>query len=96
MEYIKNHRLDSIDSTDFERECGIGVVVTPEQIEEAVSVPRLHLLVHGSLEITLAHYLIAQCKQNHGDDHGLQGGGHTPVHISAASVQRVESYNFHV
>lgn len=36
VEYIKNHRLDSIDSTDFERECGIGVVVTPEQIEEAV------------------------------------------------------------
>ncbi|XP_069795589.1 glutamine--tRNA ligase isoform X3 [Narcine bancroftii] len=36
VEYIKNHRLDSIDSTNFERECGIGVVVTPEQIEEVV------------------------------------------------------------
>lgn len=23
---------------DFERECGVGVMVTPEQIEEAVSV----------------------------------------------------------
>ncbi|XP_059799842.1 glutamine--tRNA ligase [Hypanus sabinus] len=36
VEYVKNHRLDSIDSADFERECGIGVVVSPEQIEEAV------------------------------------------------------------
>ncbi|XP_072136303.1 glutamine--tRNA ligase [Mobula birostris] len=36
LEYIKKHQLDSIDSADFERECGIGVVVSPEQIEEAV------------------------------------------------------------
>ncbi|XP_078066146.1 glutamine--tRNA ligase [Mustelus asterias] len=36
LDYIKNHQVDPIDSEDFERECGIGVVVTPEQIEEAV------------------------------------------------------------
>ncbi|XP_067908316.1 glutamine--tRNA ligase isoform X2 [Heterodontus francisci] len=36
LDYIKSHQMDSIDSADFERECGIGVLVTPEQIEEAV------------------------------------------------------------
>ncbi|GCC20433.1 hypothetical protein chiPu_0018993 [Chiloscyllium punctatum] len=36
LDYIKNHQLGPIDSADFERECGIGVVVTPEQIEEVV------------------------------------------------------------
>ncbi|XP_020369493.1 glutamine--tRNA ligase isoform X1 [Rhincodon typus] len=36
LNYIKNHQLGPIDSADFERECGIGVVVTPEQIEEVV------------------------------------------------------------
>ncbi|XP_072329220.1 glutamine--tRNA ligase isoform X1 [Scyliorhinus torazame] len=36
LDYLKNHQTDPIDSPDFERECGIGVVVTPEQIEEEV------------------------------------------------------------
>lgn len=37
LEYVRSHPLDPIDTEDFERECGVGVVVTPEQIEEAVS-----------------------------------------------------------
>lgn len=37
LEYVRSHPLDPIDPEDFERECGVGVVVTPEQIEEAVS-----------------------------------------------------------
>ncbi|XP_007431438.1 glutamine--tRNA ligase [Python bivittatus] len=36
LEYLKNHPVDPINTADFDRECGIGVVVTPEQIEEAV------------------------------------------------------------
>ncbi|KAG9483467.1 hypothetical protein GDO78_009402 [Eleutherodactylus coqui] len=36
LEYVKSHPLDPIDTADFERECGVGVTVTPEQIEEAV------------------------------------------------------------
>ncbi|XP_044157126.1 LOW QUALITY PROTEIN: glutamine--tRNA ligase [Bufo gargarizans] len=36
LEYVKGHPLDPIDTVDFERECGVGVTVTPEQIEEAV------------------------------------------------------------
>uniref|UniRef100_A0A8C5RSY4 Glutaminyl-tRNA synthetase n=1 Tax=Laticauda laticaudata TaxID=8630 RepID=A0A8C5RSY4_LATLA len=36
LEYLKSHPVDPINSADFDRECGIGVVVTPEQIEEAV------------------------------------------------------------
>ncbi|KAJ7317122.1 hypothetical protein JRQ81_003284 [Phrynocephalus forsythii] len=36
LEYIKSHPVEPIDAADFAKECGIGVVVTPEQIEEAV------------------------------------------------------------
>ncbi|XP_007888596.2 glutamine--tRNA ligase [Callorhinchus milii] len=36
LDYIKSHPVDPIDATNFEKECGIGIVVTPEQIEEAV------------------------------------------------------------
>ncbi|EMP26594.1 Glutaminyl-tRNA synthetase [Chelonia mydas] len=36
LEYVRSHPLDPIDMADFEHECGVGVVVTPEQIEEAV------------------------------------------------------------
>ncbi|XP_052043199.1 glutamine--tRNA ligase [Apodemus sylvaticus] len=36
LEYVRSHPLDPIDTKDFEQECGVGVVVTPEQIEEAV------------------------------------------------------------
>lgn len=37
LEYVRSHPLDPIDTVDFEQECGVGVMVTPEQIEEAVS-----------------------------------------------------------
>nr|XP_060622474.1 glutamine--tRNA ligase [Anolis sagrei ordinatus] len=36
LEYIKSHPVETIDPADFDRVCGVGVVVTPEQIEEAV------------------------------------------------------------
>ncbi|XP_044512898.1 glutamine--tRNA ligase [Gracilinanus agilis] len=36
LEYLRSHPLDPIDTVDFDRECGVGVTVTPEQIEEAV------------------------------------------------------------
>ncbi|XP_073086676.1 glutamine--tRNA ligase isoform X4 [Manis javanica] len=36
LEYVRTHPLDPINTVDFERECGVGVMVTPEQIEEAV------------------------------------------------------------
>ncbi|KAH0630312.1 hypothetical protein JD844_013227 [Phrynosoma platyrhinos] len=36
LEYIKSHPVNTIDPADFDRACGVGVVVTPEQIEEAV------------------------------------------------------------
>lgn len=38
LEYVRSHPLDPIDTVDFEQECGVGVMVTPEQIEEAVSI----------------------------------------------------------
>ncbi|KAK2109108.1 putative glutamine--tRNA ligase [Saguinus oedipus] len=36
LEYVRNHPLDPYDTVDFKQECGVGVSVTPEQIEEAV------------------------------------------------------------
>ncbi|XP_064130624.1 glutamine--tRNA ligase isoform X2 [Loxodonta africana] len=36
LEYVRSHPLDPVDTVDFERECGVDVIVTPEQIEEAV------------------------------------------------------------
>ncbi|KAM8863049.1 glutamine--tRNA ligase [Spinachia spinachia] len=36
LEFVKSHPEDPIDQTAFEQACGVGVVVTPEQIEEAV------------------------------------------------------------
>ncbi|XP_072276713.1 glutamine--tRNA ligase isoform X1 [Pyxicephalus adspersus] len=36
LDYVKGHPVDPIDVADFEKECGVGVVVTPEEIEEAV------------------------------------------------------------
>lgn len=36
LEFVKSHPEDPIDQKAFERACGVGVVVTPEQIEEAV------------------------------------------------------------
>uniref|UniRef100_A0A452VF81 Glutamine--tRNA ligase n=1 Tax=Ursus maritimus TaxID=29073 RepID=A0A452VF81_URSMA len=36
LEYVRSHPLDPINTEDFEQECGVGVMVTPEQIEEAV------------------------------------------------------------
>lgn len=42
LEYVRSHPLDPIDTADFEQECGVGITVTPEQIEEAVSLsPRI-------------------------------------------------------
>lgn len=43
LEYVKSHPLDPIDTVDFEQECGVGITVTPEQIEEAVSPPGIGL-----------------------------------------------------
>ncbi|XP_037333622.2 glutamine--tRNA ligase [Pungitius pungitius] len=36
LEFVKSHPEDPIDQKEFEQACGVGVVVTPEQIEEAV------------------------------------------------------------
>ncbi|XP_063282773.1 glutamine--tRNA ligase [Pelobates fuscus] len=36
LDYVKSHPVDPINAADFEKECGVGVTVTPEQIEEAV------------------------------------------------------------
>ncbi|KAE8293623.1 Glutamine--tRNA ligase [Larimichthys crocea] len=36
LEFVKSHPQDPINQKEFEEACGIGVVITPEQIEEAV------------------------------------------------------------
>uniref|UniRef100_A0A8C5TIB2 glutamine--tRNA ligase n=1 Tax=Malurus cyaneus samueli TaxID=2593467 RepID=A0A8C5TIB2_9PASS len=36
LEYVRSHPLEPLDVADFEQACGVGVCITPEQIEEAV------------------------------------------------------------
>lgn len=36
LDYVKGHPQDPLDQQAFETACGVGVVVTPEQIEDAV------------------------------------------------------------
>lgn len=37
LEYVRDHPEDPINQKQFEEACGVGVVITPEQIENAVS-----------------------------------------------------------
>lgn len=36
LDYLKSHPVDPIDSADFERSCGVGVVISQEEINEKV------------------------------------------------------------
>ena len=36
MEYLKSHPLDPIDTAAFEQHCGVGVVISQEEITEKV------------------------------------------------------------
>lgn len=36
MEYFKHNPLEPVDYSKFESECGVGVVISPAQIEAAV------------------------------------------------------------
>lgn len=36
MDYLKSHPQDPINQKEFDEACGVGVVITPEQIEDAV------------------------------------------------------------
>lgn len=44
LEFVKSHPEDPLNVKAFEEACGVGVVVTPEQVEEAVSSNCLHKL----------------------------------------------------
>ncbi|XP_061635045.1 glutamine--tRNA ligase [Phyllopteryx taeniolatus] len=36
LDFVKNHLQDPLNESDFNEACGVGVVITPEQIEDAV------------------------------------------------------------
>ena len=36
LEFLKSHPVDPIDVAAFELDCGVGVVITPDQITEQV------------------------------------------------------------
>lgn len=36
LEFVRDHPQDPINQKEFEEACGVGVVITPEQIENAV------------------------------------------------------------
>ena len=38
LEYLKAKPVDPVEMKDFEHACGVGVKITPDQIEECVSV----------------------------------------------------------
>lgn len=38
LDFVKSHPQDPINQEEFEAACGVGVVITPEQVEDAVSV----------------------------------------------------------
>lgn len=37
LDFVKSHPQDPINQKEFDEACGVGMVITPEQIEEAVS-----------------------------------------------------------
>lgn len=37
LDFVKNHPQDPVNQMEFEDACGVGVIITPEQIEDAVS-----------------------------------------------------------
>ena len=44
MDYLKAKPVDPIEVKEFENACGVGVKITPDQIEECVSISQGHLL----------------------------------------------------
>ena len=40
MDYLLHHPIPPVDKTKFEAECGVGVKITPDQVEAAVSTQR--------------------------------------------------------
>lgn len=53
LSYLLNHIKENVDISDFEKECGINIVVSPEEIEyEVEKVINAH-----KIEITEKRYL---------------------------------------
>lgn len=48
---MKGHPQDPINQKEFDEACGVGVVITPEQIEEAVSVLAKIVFLHAVLGV---------------------------------------------
>lgn len=46
LDFVKSHPEDPLDQKAFEAACGVGVVVTPEQIEDVVSRPAFRITVY--------------------------------------------------
>ena len=36
LEFLKSHPVDPVDAAAFELSCGVGVIITPEQITQQV------------------------------------------------------------
>ena len=46
MQYFLSNPVDKVDVAAFEAACGVGVVVTPEQVEQAVSTEQILIPSH--------------------------------------------------
>lgn len=51
LDFVKGHPQDPINQKEFDEACGVGVVITPEQIEEAVSVLAKSVFLHAILGV---------------------------------------------
>ena len=61
LEFVKNHPQDPINQAEFENVCGVGVVITPEQIEEAVNSSRHTRHLHSRLARKPWYLLASVC-----------------------------------
>ena len=55
LEFLKSHPVDPIDVAAFELDCGVGVVITPEQITKQVS-------THHLMEAGVFGFRIFSCR----------------------------------
>lgn len=89
LEFVKGHPEDPLDVKAFEEACGVGVVVTPEQVEEAVSPREKHTVpTHlTSFAATAARLLMMKCPGGdcHQETQGTAVEGEVPLQHGTAN-----------
>lgn len=86
---MKGHPEDPLNVKAFEEACGVGVVVTPEQVEEAVSPRKRILSLHTRPALLLRRRILPMMKCPGGDCNqeaqGTAVEGEVPLQHGAAN-----------